>query len=197
MYIANSYSGVKRPLLAASKKRQPRGRDLAFGARLKEAMAARGESSVALAPRAGVHVVTLNHYREGFRPRPPTMAQLAAVLGVRREWLEAGSGQRDVTTAVHEPAGPLYGAAPPDRMRADILASVDAKAARGEPIRVTEVVGWLDRLYMAGKAEAERAATAATEAADVEFRVRLAEALEQTSAASQRPPRAPPAAEQG
>lgn len=174
--------------------RTPRRHDPAFGQRLVQAMETARIRPAELARLYPADRVTVSKWRGGYPPNDRIrMARLAELLGVSADWLATGKR----ATAVAERAAPPYnGGMTLDRMHDLAVDAINAKARAGEPIMVSEAVGWVERLYYAGKAEAERAAISAVEAAEMKWRMDLAAAAD-APPASQRPPRVPPKAAGG
>lgn len=157
-----------------------------IAAALDAAIRASGMKAKVVAERIGISDQTLSRYRKGgIVPSPGRLLQLERALGLTPGSLGAG-------TVPAERPGPVIGdrGLTLDALYQQVVAAIDAKAQVSGALRFSEVLGWIERMYDAGLAEAERRATEATEAADMHWRKELADALalaQQTQQAA--PPR--------
>lgn len=76
---------------------------MSIARRIREAREARGRSQSSLAAAVGVTRGACGHWEKGATvPSVAHLAQVAAVLDVRFEWLATGRGERDSDPAVRE-----------------------------------------------------------------------------------------------
>lgn len=78
--------------------------NVAFSARLKELRESRGMTRGELAHHIGVAHATIWNWENGHSfPKPESIAQLASILGVTKQFLETGQDHRDAAAEGNAP----------------------------------------------------------------------------------------------